>query len=119
MVSNDHPGNVTRGVACAYFRESLPVHCISNQYLNECLIFKVSVNNKKDYVASLYRSPSQTSDEFEAFVANLGKLISDVSSDHSDFLPLVCDIGCLLNVLCPFNLRPVSMGYWHHSVCSN
>ena len=34
----------------------------------ECLIFEVSVN-KKNVWSLLYRSPSQTAEEFEAFVA--------------------------------------------------
>ena len=93
MVRNDHPGNVTRGGVCAYFRESLPVRCISNPYLNECLIFEISVDNKKGYVVSFYRSLSQTSDEFEAFLANLEKLIFDVSSGYSDFVLLIGDIN--------------------------
>ena len=54
--------NVSKGGVFAYFRESLPVRCISNPYLNECLIFEVSVYNKKGYVVPLYRLPSQTSD---------------------------------------------------------
>ena len=62
LVQNDHPGNVRRGGVSAYFHESLPVRSISNPYLNEFLIFEVSVNNKKGYMVSLYRSPSQTSD---------------------------------------------------------
>ena len=44
LVRNDYPGSLRRGGACVYFRESLPVRCISNPYLNECLIFKISVN---------------------------------------------------------------------------
>ena len=30
----NHPGNVRRGGVCAYFRETLPVSCISYPYLN-------------------------------------------------------------------------------------
>ena len=50
----DHPNNVKRGGACAYIRESLPVRCLSNAYLQECLILEISINNKKGYVVSLY-----------------------------------------------------------------
>ena len=77
----------------AYFRESLPVRSISNPYLNECLIFEVSVYNKKGYVVPLYRLPSQTSDLFETFLANLEKLISNISSGHSDFVLLIGDFN--------------------------
>ena len=55
LVWNDNPGNVRRAgmCVCAYFRETLLVVCISNLYLNECLIFDVPVNNKKCCVVSL------------------------------------------------------------------
>ena len=56
-----------------YFKESLPVRCLPNSYLKECLIIRVSINNKRGYVVSLYRSPSQTSDEFDSFITNLKK----------------------------------------------
>ena len=54
----DHPNNVKRGGVCAHIRESLPVRCLSNAYLQECLISEISINNKMGYVVSLYRSPS-------------------------------------------------------------
>ena len=50
----DHPNNVKRGDVCAYIRESLPVRCLSNAYLQECLILEIYINNKKGYVVSLY-----------------------------------------------------------------
>ena len=89
LIGNDHPGNVrTRGV-CAYFRDSLPIRFISKSHLNECLILEVSVSNEKGYAVSLYRSPSQTFDEFEVFLSNLEKLIFNSSSVHSDFVLLI------------------------------
>ena len=42
----DHPNNVKRGGVCAYIRESLTVRCLSNAYLQGCLILKISINNK-------------------------------------------------------------------------
>ena len=37
----------------------------------------------------MYRSLTQTSDKFEGFLANLEKLISSISSGHSDFVLLI------------------------------
>ena len=31
----DHPNNAKRGGVCAYIRESVPVRCLSNTYLQE------------------------------------------------------------------------------------
>ena len=89
----NHPNNLKRGVAYAYIRESLPVKCLSNVYLQECLILEISINNKKDYVVSLYRSPSQTPDEFDSFSNNLEKLITDIYSRKADFVMMIGDFN--------------------------
>ena len=51
----DHPNNAKTGGICPYIRESLPVKCLSNAYLQKCYILEISINNKKGYVASLHR----------------------------------------------------------------
>ena len=76
----DHPNNAKTGGVCPYIRESLPVKCLSNAYLQECYILEISINNKKGYVASLHRSPCQTRDEFDSFINNLDKLLSEIYS---------------------------------------
>ena len=50
---SDHPNIVKRDSVCAYIRELLPVTCLSNTYLQECLILEISINNEKGYVVSL------------------------------------------------------------------
>ena len=47
LVRADHPRNVKRGGVCVYFKQSLPVRCLPNSYLKECLIIEVSINSKK------------------------------------------------------------------------
>ena len=53
--------NVTRGGVCAYIKKSLHVRCLINTHLQECLILEITINSKKGYVISLYRSSSQIS----------------------------------------------------------
>ena len=62
---------------CAYVRESLPVRNFSNSYSSECLTLEVT-SNRKGYVITLYKSPSQTSDEFQSFISNLEKLLINI-----------------------------------------
>ena len=50
----------------------------SNSYLSECLTLEVTISNKKGYVITLYRSPSQTSDEYESFISNLKKFLANI-----------------------------------------
>ena len=70
MVRADHPNNIKRAGVCAYVRESLPVCNFSNSNLSECLTLEVTTGNKKGYVITLYRSPSQTSDKPQSFINN-------------------------------------------------
>ena len=79
LVGADHTENVTRGGACVYFKESLPISCLLNPYLKEYLIFEVSINNKRDHVVSMYNSRIQTSDDLNSFTFNLEKLIVNIS----------------------------------------
>ena len=50
---------------------------------------EVSVNNKKGYVVSLYRSSGQTPDEFDSFINNLENLIIDIYNRKADFVLMV------------------------------
>ena len=96
MVRADHPNNVKRGV-CAYVRESLPVRNFSNSYLSECLTHEVTISNKKGCVITLYRSPSQTSDEFQSFISNLEILLIDINSFAPHFVVLIGDFNAKSN----------------------
>ena len=78
MVRADHPNNVKREGVFGYVRESLPVRNFSNLYLSECLTLEVTIGNKKGYVITLYRSPYQTSVEFQSFISNLEKLLNNI-----------------------------------------
>ena len=93
LVTADHPGNVKRGSVCVYFKESLPASCLCSPYLKECLIFEVSINNKRGYVFSMYRSPSQTSDDFNSFATNLEKLVVIMSSSNPHFISMIGDFN--------------------------
>ena len=93
LVRADHPGNVKSGGVWVYFKESLPVSCLPNPYLKECLIFEVSINNKRGYVVSIYRSPSQTSDDFNSFTTNLEKLVGNISSSNPHFILMIGDFN--------------------------
>ena len=93
MVREDHPGNVKRGGACVYFKESLPVSSLPSPYLKECLIFEISINNMRGYVVSMYRLPSQTSDDFNSFITNLEKRVVDISSSNQYFILMTGDFN--------------------------
>ena len=93
MVRADHPNNVKRGGVCAYVRETLPFRSLSNSYLSECLTLEVTISNRKGYVITLYRSPGQTSDEFQSFIRNLEKLLININSFDPHFVILLGDFN--------------------------
>ena len=44
------------------------------------------IKNKKGYVISLYRLPSQTQNEFDMFLINFEQLIGDIIAKNSLFV---------------------------------
>ena len=53
---------------------------------------EVTISNRKGYVITLFRSPSQTSDEFQSFISNLEKLLININSFNPHFLILPGDL---------------------------
>ena len=70
---------------CIYYRDSLAVQLVDTSYLSEYLLCEVSINNKKGYVAVLYRSPSQNSLEFDNFILKFEIILSDINSSNLHF----------------------------------
>ena len=71
LVRADHLNDVKRGGVCVYVKSSLSARTCNINRLNECLVLEVSFDNKKGYIVCLYRSPSQSNDEFDDFLINL------------------------------------------------
>ena len=65
VIRADHPSNTKRGGICIYYKETLSVRALNLTNLNECIICQVSVQNCKGYIGVIYRSPSQSTAEFE------------------------------------------------------
>ena len=75
LIRADHPSNNKRDGVCIYYRESFAVQLVKTNYLNECRLCEVSFNNKKGYIAVLYRSPSQNRLDFDTFNSNLKRFL--------------------------------------------
>ena len=57
------------------------------------MTLEVTINNKKGYVVTLYRCPSQTSYEFVTFISNLEKLLINITSFDPHFVILFGDFN--------------------------
>ena len=65
----------------------------------ECIFCEINIQNVTGYVVVTYRSPSQSSNEFEEFLGNFGKLLNQVNMLKSSFTYLEIlmqdlDLGC-------------------------
>ena len=80
LVRVAHPNDTKRGGVCIYYKESLPVRVINLSYFEEALLLEMTYHNKKVIVSVIYRSPSQSINEFDSFLSNLEKLVSDINN---------------------------------------
>ena len=76
----DHPSNTKRGGVCIYYKDHLPIIKRNDLcQLHDCLVTKLRIGKKKCFFTCLYRSPSQTSDEFEDFCTDINLFLSNIT----------------------------------------
>ena len=92
LIRIDHPSNNKRGGVCIYYKNFLPLRVLSIQYLQECICknFELNIGGKICNFISLYRSLSQTQDEFEKFFDNL-ELNLDILCQKKPFLTVLIE----------------------------
>ena len=93
LIRADNPSDSKKGGVAIYYKEFLAVRPVEVKSLNECVIFEVSIKNKRGYVVSLYRSPSQTQDEFDNFLTSFEKLIGDIIAKNPSFVLITGDFN--------------------------
>ena len=57
------------------------------------LVCEVAIQNKKGYVAVMYRSPSQSNIEFESFLSGFEDTLSSILFSKSQFIGISGDIN--------------------------
>ena len=66
---------------------------VKSSSFRECIICEVSIQNWKGYVGVVYRSPNQDSFQFEIFLSNFYKVVSDTTSCNSLFIIILGDFN--------------------------
>ena len=92
LIRNEHPSNTKRGGVCIYYKHSSAVPVINIASLSECLVCVVKIQ-KKGYVAVVYRSPRESTSEFESFLSSLEVLISNILRSKSQFTVISGDLN--------------------------
>ena len=104
FIRSDHPINTKRGGVCIYYKESLVVRIVNITSLTECLVCEVTIQNKKVYVVVVYRSPSQSTSEFESFLSGLEDWPSNALCSKSQFTIVLGDVNARSPAWCSENI---------------
>ena len=82
IVRWDQPNGSKRGGKCCYFKESLPIRILKITPMIECLVLEMLYNDKLVIVSAIYRSPSQSSQEFAQFQMLFSHILNDIASKN-------------------------------------
>ena len=88
LVREDHPSNSKRGGVYVYYKSSLPFRVINVKYIHKSISSELRIGGKCCRFSCLYRSPSQTQDEFETFLKNY-ELTLDKIHENNPFMTLM------------------------------
>ena len=88
LIRSDHPSNKKRGGICIYYKNILPLKVTGVRLLEECITFDLIISNKLCSFVALYRSPSQSQDDFATFSDNF-KITLDLVSKKNPYLLVV------------------------------
>ena len=86
LVRSNHPANTNHGGVCLYYKTCLPLRVLDIQYSNECINFQLKISGKLCAFVALYRSPSQSQDNFEKFIDNFELNFKNFSQKNPFFL---------------------------------
>ena len=73
---------------CIYYNSFLPLKVTGVRRLEECIAFDLIISEKLCSFIALYRSPSQSQDDFATFSHNI-EMNLDLVSKENPFLPVV------------------------------
>ena len=100
LVRSDHPSNKKRGGVCIYHKSYLPLIIIDITYLNQCVRFELMVGDTLCHFIGLYRSPSQSQDQFESFKESLELNFESAVQNNTYLVVLLGDFNAKLSKWC-------------------
>ena len=100
LVRSDHRLNSKCEGVCIYYKNYLPLRIISVNYLSECINFEIMILNKICNFITLYRSPSQNQDDFQAFIDNLEINLETLEQRNPFLMVVLGDFNAKSKHLC-------------------
>ena len=100
LIRFDHPSNQKRGGICIYHKDILPIKVNNVSCLKECLNFSPSVYGKHCNITLIYRSPSQSSEEFDTFLSNFELLLDYIANLNLFVSIIIGDFNARSNKWC-------------------
>ena len=98
---NDHPCNNKIGGACLCYREGLPIKGKKDlDCLQEMVVAEVIIERKKIMLATMYRSPARTIDQFEEFINGPEAFVSRIQAERP-YMIITGDFNCGLALWWP------------------
>ena len=92
---SEHINNIRRGGACIYYRKGLAIRRRNDlELLSEMVCAEVSVARKKILFSVLYRSPSQSAEEFDEFISKLQTVVDKVRREDPYVFVLTGGFNC-------------------------
>ena len=85
LIRSDHPSNNKRGGVCICYKNFLPLRVYDINLLDECINSELKIGEKLCRFVVLYRSPSQTQDDFLSFSQNF-ELTLEMLSENNPYL---------------------------------
>ena len=91
----DHPSDNKIGGVCLYFREGLPIKRRKDlELLQEMIVAEITISRKKVLFSTIYRSPSQNSEQFEHFIDRLHRSLNVMQRERPHLIILTGDLNC-------------------------
>ena len=76
ILRSEHPSGDKKGGVCIYFKETLPIkHGKDLESMQETVVTEITLRGKKIVFVAIYRSPNQSSEEFDLFQENLQTIL--------------------------------------------
>ena len=82
LIRADHPSDSKRGGVCIYYKEHIPLIKRDDICtLDNCLVTEIRSQGEKCFLTCIYRSPSQSRDEFDNFCTKFDLLLSNINQE--------------------------------------